>query len=235
MIDAGVDLYVIGKIVGHTNATMTERYGHLVKGRDNEAVEKLPDWERKEERGFCPSCSAKRATLWAEFVREQVIRPVPHRHQSLRASQDPAAGIPVSAEASSATRAVRLEGGVRVPPRRYRSGHPSRRHRLPPDGRGGFELASPPACPGSRRGLPDGRRLRPLSRLRYRRPAGPVPGQRLGPAARRCSTRSTRTGRRMGSRRFAPPTAGTWRSCPITSGRSSPGSRLGCPRSGGDP
>jgi hypothetical protein len=32
------------------------------------------------QRGFCPSCSAKRATLWAEFVWEQVIRPVPHRH-----------------------------------------------------------------------------------------------------------------------------------------------------------
>ena len=46
MIDAGIDLYVIGKIVGHTNATMTERYGHLVKGRDQEAVEKLPDWEK---------------------------------------------------------------------------------------------------------------------------------------------------------------------------------------------
>lgn len=30
--------------------------------------------------GFCPSCSATRAALWAEFVREQVIRPVPHRH-----------------------------------------------------------------------------------------------------------------------------------------------------------
>ena len=46
MIDAGIDLYVIGKIVGHSNATMTERYGHLVKGRDKEAVEKLPDWEK---------------------------------------------------------------------------------------------------------------------------------------------------------------------------------------------
>src|SRR3990172_12518952 len=32
------------------------------------------------QRDFCPSCSAKRATLWAEFVRGQVIRPVPHRH-----------------------------------------------------------------------------------------------------------------------------------------------------------
>jgi hypothetical protein len=32
------------------------------------------------QRGFCPSCCAKRAALWVEFVREQVIRPVPHRH-----------------------------------------------------------------------------------------------------------------------------------------------------------
>jgi integrase len=47
MIDAGIDLYIIGKIVGHTNATMTERYGHLAKGRDKEAVEKLPDCEKQ--------------------------------------------------------------------------------------------------------------------------------------------------------------------------------------------
>jgi site-specific recombinase XerD len=46
MIDAGIDLYDIGKIVGHTNITMTERYGHLVKGKDKEAVGKLPDWEK---------------------------------------------------------------------------------------------------------------------------------------------------------------------------------------------
>jgi hypothetical protein len=32
------------------------------------------------QRGFCPSCCTKRTALWAEFVREQVIRPVPHRH-----------------------------------------------------------------------------------------------------------------------------------------------------------
>ena len=29
---------------------------------------------------FCPSCSAKRTARWAEFFREQVIRPIPHRH-----------------------------------------------------------------------------------------------------------------------------------------------------------
>ena len=44
-IDAGIDLYGIGKIVGHTNTTMTERYGQLVKGRDK-TVEKLLDWEK---------------------------------------------------------------------------------------------------------------------------------------------------------------------------------------------
>ena len=32
------------------------------------------------QRGFCPSCSAKGAVLWAEFVREHVVRQVPHRH-----------------------------------------------------------------------------------------------------------------------------------------------------------
>jgi hypothetical protein len=32
------------------------------------------------QQGFCPSCCAKRAALWVEFVREQVIRPIPHRH-----------------------------------------------------------------------------------------------------------------------------------------------------------
>jgi integrase len=53
MIDAGIDLYVIGKIVGHTNATMTERYGHLLKGRDKEAVDKLPNWEGILPRSAC--------------------------------------------------------------------------------------------------------------------------------------------------------------------------------------
>ncbi len=32
------------------------------------------------QRGFCPSCAAKRAALWAEFAQAKVIRPVPHRH-----------------------------------------------------------------------------------------------------------------------------------------------------------
>ena len=47
MIDAGTDLFVIGKIIGCTNTTMTERYGHHVKGRDKEVVEKRPDWGKK--------------------------------------------------------------------------------------------------------------------------------------------------------------------------------------------
>ncbi len=46
VIDAGIDMYVVGIIVGHSNATMTERYGHLAKGKDQEAVEKLPGWEK---------------------------------------------------------------------------------------------------------------------------------------------------------------------------------------------
>ena len=68
------------------------------------------------QRGVCPSCSAKRAARWAEFVREQVIRPVPHRHQSLRAPQGPAAGIPASMKASPQTRPVRPEVSFLVPP-----------------------------------------------------------------------------------------------------------------------
>ena len=31
-------------------------------------------------RAFCPSCSAKRALLWAELVQEKVLKPVGHRH-----------------------------------------------------------------------------------------------------------------------------------------------------------
>jgi integrase len=46
MIDGGIGIYVVGIIVGHSNKTMTERYGHLVKGKDQKAVEKLPDWKK---------------------------------------------------------------------------------------------------------------------------------------------------------------------------------------------
>lgn len=31
-------------------------------------------------RAFCPSCGAKRALLWAEFVHEKVLKNVPHRY-----------------------------------------------------------------------------------------------------------------------------------------------------------
>ena len=31
-------------------------------------------------RSFCPSCEKKRSILWAEWVREEVLEPVPHRH-----------------------------------------------------------------------------------------------------------------------------------------------------------
>jgi len=31
-------------------------------------------------RSFCPSCEKKRSILWAEWLREEVLDPVPHRH-----------------------------------------------------------------------------------------------------------------------------------------------------------
>ena len=31
-------------------------------------------------RSFCPSCEKKRAVLWAEWLRIEVLEPVPHRH-----------------------------------------------------------------------------------------------------------------------------------------------------------
>jgi hypothetical protein len=31
-------------------------------------------------RSFCPSCEKKRQLLWAEWLREQLLVPVPHRH-----------------------------------------------------------------------------------------------------------------------------------------------------------
>jgi len=31
-------------------------------------------------RSFCPSCEKKRSILWAEWLREEVLEPVPHRH-----------------------------------------------------------------------------------------------------------------------------------------------------------
>jgi hypothetical protein len=31
-------------------------------------------------RSFCPSCEKKRSLLWAEWLREEVLAPVPHRH-----------------------------------------------------------------------------------------------------------------------------------------------------------
>ena len=29
---------------------------------------------------FCPSCEKKRQLLWAEWLRQEVLAPVPHRH-----------------------------------------------------------------------------------------------------------------------------------------------------------
>ena len=31
-------------------------------------------------RSFCPSCEKKRQLLWAEWLRETLLAPVPHRH-----------------------------------------------------------------------------------------------------------------------------------------------------------
>ncbi len=31
-------------------------------------------------RSFCPSCEKERSILWAEWLREEVLEPVPHRH-----------------------------------------------------------------------------------------------------------------------------------------------------------
>jgi hypothetical protein len=31
-------------------------------------------------RSFCPSCEKKRSILWAEWLRQEVLEPVPHRH-----------------------------------------------------------------------------------------------------------------------------------------------------------
>jgi hypothetical protein len=31
-------------------------------------------------RSFCPSCEKKRSLLWAEWLRQEVLEPVPHRH-----------------------------------------------------------------------------------------------------------------------------------------------------------
>ncbi len=31
-------------------------------------------------RSFCPSCEKKRSILWAEWLREEVLEPVPHGH-----------------------------------------------------------------------------------------------------------------------------------------------------------
>jgi hypothetical protein len=31
-------------------------------------------------RSFCPSCEKKKQLLWAEWLQEEVLEPVPHRH-----------------------------------------------------------------------------------------------------------------------------------------------------------
>jgi site-specific recombinase XerD len=38
MVNGGVDLYVVGKILGHRDSRSTERYSHLTAGKLAEAV-----------------------------------------------------------------------------------------------------------------------------------------------------------------------------------------------------
>ena len=37
-------------------------------------------WLGRCRRSFCPSCEKKRSLLWAEWLRQEVLEPVPHRH-----------------------------------------------------------------------------------------------------------------------------------------------------------
>jgi len=45
-------------------------------------------------RSFCPSCEKKRSLLWAEWLREEVFEPVPHRHESCGSTSRSAARRP---------------------------------------------------------------------------------------------------------------------------------------------
>lgn len=44
LVMAGVDLFTVGKLLGHRHPTMTQRYSHLSPGHLHKAVDKLPDW-----------------------------------------------------------------------------------------------------------------------------------------------------------------------------------------------
>ena len=43
-LDRGVPILVVARIVGHATTYMTERYAHLIEGREHEAVNALPEW-----------------------------------------------------------------------------------------------------------------------------------------------------------------------------------------------
>ena len=45
LVMAGVDLFTVGKLLGHRHTTMTARYSHLSPGHLHKAVDNLPDWD----------------------------------------------------------------------------------------------------------------------------------------------------------------------------------------------
>jgi len=42
---ASVDLFTVGKLLGHRHTAMTARYSHLSEGYLHRAVDNLPDWD----------------------------------------------------------------------------------------------------------------------------------------------------------------------------------------------
>lgn len=46
-LDRGVPIHTVAHICGHSTTYMTEVYGHLIKGREHEAVERLPEWRKE--------------------------------------------------------------------------------------------------------------------------------------------------------------------------------------------
>jgi integrase len=45
LVMAGVDLFTVGKLLGHRHTAMTARYSHLSEGHLHRAVDNLPDWD----------------------------------------------------------------------------------------------------------------------------------------------------------------------------------------------
>lgn len=46
-LDRGISIHIVAKICGQSTTYMTERYGHLIKGREHEAVDRLPEWRKE--------------------------------------------------------------------------------------------------------------------------------------------------------------------------------------------